>query len=156
MLLGPNMIRSHGLLPLLNSSSVFGTKASSGMTSTSSLIPSLSYRSFSTSDSEYFTYSAFTTARMVVPSYGFLPWAGTPAAKREMMASETRSARIPNRFMEASLALAFRAAEREPLDEVALQREGDRECREHTEHDGGGGLAVEHVGAARRERRDQD
>ena len=79
MLLGPNMMRSQGLPPLLNSSSVFGTKASSGMTSTSSLIPSLSYRSFSTSDSEYFTYSAFTTARIVVPSYGRAPWAGTRA-----------------------------------------------------------------------------
>ena len=36
------MIKSHGLPPPLNSSSVFDTKASSGITSVSSFTPSLS------------------------------------------------------------------------------------------------------------------
>ncbi len=65
---GPNITRSQGLDPELNSRSVFETKASSGITSVSIFTPSLSYRSFSTSESEYFTYSAFTTARIVWPS----------------------------------------------------------------------------------------
>src|SRR5262245_39933495 len=102
MLLGPNMIRSQGLLPLLNSSSVFGTKASRGMTSTSSLMPSLSYRSFSTSDSEYFTYSALTTARIVVPSYGRLPWAGAGPGRHPATAIATTAsttATTTSRFM---------------------------------------------------------
>src|SRR5438445_11848265 len=67
---GPNITRSYGLPPPLNSSSVLATKASAGMTSVSSLTPSLSYRSCSISVSEYFTNSAFTTARTVCPSYG--------------------------------------------------------------------------------------
>ena len=104
MLLGPNMMRSQGLLPLLNSSSVFGTKASSGMTSTSILIPSLSYRSFSTSDSEYFTYSAFTTALIVVPSYGF-PCAGAPGGRTPTARAATSVSTSPtsaSRFMSES------------------------------------------------------
>jgi len=65
---GPNITRSHGLEPELNSRSVFDTNASSGITSVSIFTPSVSKRSFSMRLSEYFTYSAFTTARMVWPS----------------------------------------------------------------------------------------
>ena len=65
---GPNITRSQGLEPELNSRSVFDTKASRGITSVSIFTPSLSYRSFSTRLREYLTYSAFTTARMVWPS----------------------------------------------------------------------------------------
>src|SRR4029453_19090294 len=163
MLVGPNMMRSHGLEPLLNSSSVLGTKASSGMTSTSSLMPSLSLKSFSPRDSGYFTYSALTTARMVVPSYGLAPCAGactgiTPAAT--IAISTSRTARNPSCLMrEFSFEglkrqrqgigpSAFRTAEGQALDQIALEHERDGEGGEDAEHHRGRGFTVEHVGAA--------
>src|SRR5205823_4629175 len=80
---GPNITRSHGLPPPLNSSSVLATKASAGITSVSSLTPSLSYKSCSIRVSEYFTNSAFTTARIVCPSYGRAVGPRQPADRDE-------------------------------------------------------------------------
>src|SRR5882724_12049382 len=156
---GPNITRSHGLLPPLNSSSVLATNASAGTTSVSIFTPSLSYRSFSTSESEYLTYSAFTTARMVWPSYGFLPWAGAPPTRTPTAATAATTTSTNtekrNRIMWASLGLPLRPAEGQALHEISLQDESHRESRKHAEHDRGRGLAVEHVGTARGERRDQ-
>src|SRR5437870_2507209 len=160
---GPNITRSQGLPPELNSSRVLATKASAGMTSVSSLTPSLSYRSCSIRVSEYFTNSAFTTARMVCPSYG------RAAGARSGHVSQPIVTRLPsstatevadqNRLMGISLVFigsALRPAERQALDQIALEHEGDRERGQDAEHDRGRGLAIEHVGAAGRERGDQD
>src|SRR6266852_1727368 len=155
---GPNMTRSHGLEPLLNSSSVLATNASAGMTSVSSLTPSLSKRSCSIRVSEYFTNSAFTTARTVCPSYGRAAGARSgkvsqPIVTRPPSSSATEVA-DQNRFMGISLVFvssALRPAERQALDQVALEHERDREGGKHAQHHRGRRLAVEHVRSARRE-----
>src|SRR6266446_10025107 len=129
---GPNMTRSQGLEPELNSRSVLATKASAGITSVSIFTPSLSYRSFSTRVSEYFTYSAFTTARMVWPSYGrAAPTGGTrePSAMTSPISAMTIMIMSAARRMTTSLddALALGSPEGQAFHEIALQHEGDGE-----------------------------
>src|SRR6267143_1922789 len=152
---GPNMTRSHGLEPLLNSRSVLATNASAGMTSVSSLTPSLSKRSCSIRVSEYFTNSAFTTARIVCPSYGRAAGARAgqvsqpivtrpPSSIATEVADQNRLMGIPLVFVSSAL----RPAERQALDQIALKHEGDRKGWKHAEHDRGRRFAVEHVGAA--------
>src|SRR6266566_5951828 len=160
---GPNITRSHGLPPPLNSSSVLATKASAGITSVSSLTPSLSYKSCSIRVSEYFTNSAFTTARIVCPSYGRAAGARSGHVSQPIVTKPPSSTATEvadqNRLMGISLVFvssALRPAERQALDQIALEHEGDRERGQDAEHDRGRRLAIEHVGAARRERGHQD
>src|SRR2546428_723346 len=94
------------------------------------------------SDSEYFTYSALTTARMVWPSYGrAAPTEGTREPVSATSPTSTTTATITSaaRRMTTSLdgSLALGSAESQAFHEIALQHEGNGEGGQHSEDDGG-------------------
>src|SRR5438309_12013480 len=103
------------------------------MTSVSTFAPSLSYRSYSISASEYFTNSAFTTARTVCPSYGRAAGARSGHVSQPIVTKPPSSTATEvadqNRLMGICLVFvssALRPAERQSLDQIAPEADGDR------------------------------